>query len=78
MLRAILNLLAASPAYAVLINLEDLWLESIPQNIPGTVRKQNWTHKARYSLDHISRSLRFKGFLQEINKLRKIAEVNLV
>jgi len=35
-LRGILNLLAASPAYAVLLNLEDLWLETQPQNIPGT------------------------------------------
>ncbi|HEX7475813.1 MAG TPA: 4-alpha-glucanotransferase, partial [Dehalococcoidales bacterium] len=53
-LRAVLNLLAASPAYALLVNLEDLWLETIPQNIPGTLRKQNWSRKARYTLEKFS------------------------
>ncbi len=35
-LTACLSYLAASPARVVLVNLEDLWLETRPQNVPGT------------------------------------------
>jgi len=35
-LRALHRALAESPAARVLINLEDLWLEPRPQNVPGT------------------------------------------
>ncbi len=35
--------LAASPAHVVLVNLEDLWLEAAPQNVPGTSEERpNW------------------------------------
>jgi 4-alpha-glucanotransferase len=44
-LQAVLLILAASPAYAVLVNLEDLWLETAPQNTPGTHSDQNWSQK---------------------------------
>ena len=40
-LSAALELLASSSAYAVLVNLEDLWLEAQPQNIPGTQNEHN-------------------------------------
>lgn len=50
---AMLEFLAASPAESVLVNLEDLWLEIRPQNIPGTVGRQNWRRKSAYTLQQI-------------------------
>ncbi|MFK7929998.1 MAG: 4-alpha-glucanotransferase [Myxococcota bacterium] len=43
--------LAQSPASTVLINLEDLWGETRPQNVPGTWRERpNWTRRSRLDL----------------------------
>jgi 4-alpha-glucanotransferase len=40
--------LAAGPAEHVLISLEDLWLETEPQNTPGTwLERANWQRKTR-------------------------------
>jgi len=48
-LRALLAYLAASPARIIVVNLEDLWLERRPQNVPGTgLGRPNWRRKARY------------------------------
>ncbi|CEP67915.1 Glycoside hydrolase, superfamily [Moorella glycerini] len=53
--RACLAHLAASRARILLVNLEDLWLETAPQNIPGTVDTYpNWRRKARYTLEEFS------------------------
>ena len=36
----------------MIVNLEDLWLEPRPQNVPGTGPEQpNWRRKARYGLE---------------------------
>jgi 4-alpha-glucanotransferase len=70
-LEAILKLLASSPAFGLLINLEDLWLETCPQNIPGTQRPQNWTRKTRFLLDKFSRVPEVIDFLKQINLERK-------
>jgi 4-alpha-glucanotransferase len=70
-LKAILLLLASSRAYALLLNLEDLWLEIHPQNIPGTTRSQNWSRKAHYSVDEFSKSARIADILNKINNTRK-------
>ena len=52
--RAALAWLAASPAPLLLVNLEDLWLETELQNLPGTGdERPNWRRKARYSLDQL-------------------------
>ena len=49
---ALLKWLKASPAEIVLINLEDLWAETRPQNVPGTSSERpNWRRKARLSLE---------------------------
>ena len=54
-LRALLQLLAASPAQITLINLEDLWLEEQPQNVPGTSHeKPNWRRRMRYTLGELA------------------------
>jgi 4-alpha-glucanotransferase len=70
--KAVLKLLAESPAAVVLINLEDLWEETRPQNIPGTLRFQNWTRKAKYSLEQLSRQPLILQLLTEIDKIRKV------
>lgn len=49
---ACLEELARSAASFVIVNLEDLWLEPLPQNVPGTGQERdNWRRKARYALD---------------------------
>src|SRR5262249_40220946 len=51
-LRECLAILCADSASAVLVNLEDLWLETRPQNIPGTWHERpNWRRKMRHSLE---------------------------
>jgi 4-alpha-glucanotransferase len=70
-LRAVLSLLAASPVYALILNLEDLWLETKPQNVPGTRRKQNWTLKTAFPLEKLEKSKEINQLLEEVNRLRK-------
>ena len=51
MLQDCLAHIAKSRASLVVVNLEDLWLEPSPQNVPGTAgERPNWRRKARYSL----------------------------
>jgi 4-alpha-glucanotransferase len=57
--RALLAWLKSSPSEIVLVNLEDLWLETRPQNVPGTwSERPNWRRKARLSLEQIFRDKR--------------------
>jgi len=53
LLRSALERLAASPARLVLLALEDLWLETEPHNTPGTPSAENWSRKARHSLEEL-------------------------
>lgn len=54
LLRNVLTFLAESPAKTLLINLEDLWLEPAPQNVPGTsTERENWRRRARHTLPEI-------------------------
>ena len=67
-----LSFLAASRARVVLVNLEDLWLETMPQNIPSTTDEYpNWQRKARYSLDQFCQMPQVADTLHTINHLRK-------
>jgi 4-alpha-glucanotransferase len=54
-LEAVLDGLARSPAWLVLATLEDLWLETRPQNVPGTggAERPNWRGRMRVSLDEL-------------------------
>jgi 4-alpha-glucanotransferase len=62
--------LSLSPAQFVLTNLEDLWLETQPQNVPGTWReKPNWRRRARYSLDEMRKMPEVVETLRTINQL---------
>ncbi len=66
-LRACLSHLAASEARIVLVNLEDLWLETQPQNVPSTAGEcPNWRNKARYALEQ------FRALPEVIETLRRI------
>lgn len=71
-LEACLKYLAAGPARILLINLEDLWLEMAPQNVPGTQNEYpNWQRKARCALETFSRMSQYVEILQEVNLLRQ-------
>jgi 4-alpha-glucanotransferase len=70
-LKAILDLLASSHSYALLINMEDLWLETHPQNIPGTQNNHNWSRKIRFSFEELSKSEKIIEILNKISQSRK-------
>ena len=72
LLEACLVYLSASPARVVLVNLEDLWLEQQPQNVPGTTDQYpNWQRRALYSLEQFCKMPAVLGTLRKINDLRK-------
>jgi 4-alpha-glucanotransferase len=63
-LRALLAWLWAGRAEMVLINMEDLWLEPRPQNVPGTsTERPNWRRKARLTLEQIFRDKRLRRLI---------------
>ena len=64
--------LSKSPANLVLINLEDLWLETKPQNVPGTKKEfPNWVRKARYPLERFTGMKWVTTLLALVDDLRK-------
>ena len=74
-LKACLAFLSASAAHTVLINLEDLWLETKAQNLPGVGdRFPSFQRKARYALEEFCRMSEVSDILREINTLRKRTE----
>ena len=72
---ACLKFLASSKAQFLLINLEDLWSETVPQNTPGTrSERRNWSHKTRLALEQIKASQDLRAILSEIDRLRRRAQ----
>ncbi|GBD11906.1 4-alpha-glucanotransferase [bacterium HR23] len=70
-LEACLAFLAHSPAHFLLVNLEDLWLETTPQNVPGTsTERPNWRRKARYTLEEFSTHPQVAGTLRMLTLAR--------
>ena len=56
----------------LLVNLEDLWLETRPQNIPASGNKNpNWRGKAKYSLETLCQMPQLIDTLKMIDQLRK-------
>ena len=54
LLEAVLRFLGDSEAPALLLSLDDLWLEPNPQNIPGTpADRPNWVQRSPKSLDEL-------------------------
>ncbi len=55
----------------LLINLEDLWLEPAPQNVPGTWNERpNWQRKARLPLEALHESDAVAKLLKHIGDIR--------
>jgi 4-alpha-glucanotransferase len=70
-LRGWLIFLAGQPAEFVLINLEDLWLEPAPQNVPGTWQERpNWQRKAQYSIEELRGLAWLNDLLTTISDIR--------
>jgi len=63
--------LAGCPAKFLLVNLEDLWLEKLPQNLPGAVTSSNWRRKARYGIEEFREMPEIVNTLKQIDSLRK-------
>jgi 4-alpha-glucanotransferase len=56
---ALIAWLKASPAEIALINLEDLWLETHPQNVPGTsTERPNWRRKAKLGIEQMKKAIK--------------------
>ncbi|MFH1858428.1 MAG: 4-alpha-glucanotransferase [Candidatus Omnitrophota bacterium] len=71
-LKGLLRWLGSSAAGVLLLSLEDLWLETKPQNVPGTSRRlQNWRRKARRSFETWSASSAIIDLVREVNRLRR-------
>jgi 4-alpha-glucanotransferase len=71
-LKACLSFLCSSRARIVLVNVEDLWLETLSQNVPSTGdRNPNWQRKARYTREEILHLPEVRDILKEIDRLRK-------
>lgn len=73
-----LELLAGSQAKMLMINLEDLWLESHQQNVPGTTLDEypNWQFKSRYALEELDERPEVKRGLEIIRRGRARAGSN--
>jgi 4-alpha-glucanotransferase len=73
-LRGILSLLAGSGGQWLIINLEDLWLETSPQNIPDTIDQQpNWRQKTKLTLEELIRDDRIADILKMVGRRRENA-----
>ena len=60
-----LEFLARSDADIVLLNPEDLWQETKPQNIPSTTKEHpNWKRRMRYSLERLKSLAPPKGLME--------------
>jgi len=63
--------LAEGPAKLLLVNLEDLWLEKLPQNLPADTKYPNWRRKARFGIEEFREMPEAVNILREIDRLRK-------
>jgi 4-alpha-glucanotransferase len=73
LLRAALLALAASPARALLVGVEDLLLEHEPQNRPGTVEGGNWRRRCRLALEELSGQEPLVELLRALAREREVA-----
>jgi 4-alpha-glucanotransferase len=70
-LHAWLAFLADGSEEFLLVNLEDLWLEPAPQNVPGTwLERPNWQRKTRYSLQEVRAMTPIVTLLKTISDIR--------
>lgn len=69
-LEALLRFLGGSPAEIVLVNVEDLWQETEPQNVPG-MPERSWKQKFRLTLEALQRDPELRRILEELDRTRK-------
>ena len=70
-LRAALGYLGTCSARMLLVNLEDLWLETEAQNVPGTQDEYpNWRRKARHSFEVFRQLPQVVDILRDIDRSR--------
>jgi 4-alpha-glucanotransferase len=70
-LEAWLCFLAGNDEEFLLINLEDLWLEPSPQNVPGTWQERpNWQRRARLTLEALHESEPIGKVLRRVDDSR--------
>jgi 4-alpha-glucanotransferase len=68
----ILERLAKSDSRAVLVNLEDLWCETNPQNTPGTgPERPNWRRRAKLSLEQMQTDATVLEMLSLVDRNRR-------
>ena len=66
-----LSELAGRGETMMLVNLEDLWLERLPQNTPGTVdERPNWRLRAAHGLEAVNADGEFVRLLRQVHRLR--------
>ena len=70
-LRAAWNWLAVSPSRVLLLNIEDLWSETEPQNTPNTYdERPNWRRRLRRAFETFSNDPEFLQTLERVDELR--------
>jgi 4-alpha-glucanotransferase len=69
---ACLEMLGRSRARAVLVNLEDLWGEVAPQNVPGTTAadRPNWRRRARRGFEEFANDAHVLEPLRRLHRAR--------
>ena len=71
-LRACIDHLGGSRSRVVLVNLEDLWQEVLPQNVPTAHdERPNWRRKARYTLEDLKSLPSVTDLLRRLDSLRR-------
>jgi 4-alpha-glucanotransferase len=74
-LAELLGDLGASAARHVQVSLEDLWLETRPQNVPGTgAEAGNWTRRAARTLPEVAEDPEVDLVLDGLEAARRTAE----
>ncbi len=72
LLNGCLAFLSASRAPLVLVNLEDLWLEVEPQNVPDSKESRpNWARKATHALETFSGLPQVLDLLGRVDHMRR-------
>lgn len=74
-MKAALEFLGRSRNRMAMVNLEDLWYEKQPQNVPGTCEERpNWKRKARYSLHQFTGMPEVGEMLEMLDNSRRRKE----
>jgi 4-alpha-glucanotransferase len=74
-LEAVLGFLGSSDAEIVLVNLEDLWLEPEPQNVPGAGGR-SWRRRMRLGLEAARHDATTRRILRTVDQTRRQEDGN--